>query len=167
MSFDIAADENPVELRHYEAVGQELQIAYVWQIDFIPTPTPIQTPTIAPIPTPTPTPVPTPSPTPVPLGTVIIENIDLQEEIVVIANLGDSPIELTGWRLVSEVGNQDFVFPEFTLGPSQRVEITSGPNAQDDPPGKLHWTGRYIWNNEGDSGALYDASERLMSRFTP
>jgi len=90
----------------------------------------------------------------VPLGTVIIENIDLQEEIVVIANLGDSPVELTGWRLRSEVGGQEFLFPEFTLGPSQRVEITSGPNAQDDPPGKLRWTGRYIWNNKGDPGAV-------------
>lgn len=135
----------------------------------MPTPTPTATPSPAPTPTamPTATPTSTPTPTPVPLGYIVIENIDLVEEVVVIANRSENPIELTRWRLVSEVGGQEFTFPEFTLGPSQRVEITSGPNAQHDPPRKLRWTDRYIWNNEGDPGALYDTTGRLISRFDP
>ncbi|MEE9324878.1 MAG: lamin tail domain-containing protein, partial [Dehalococcoidia bacterium] len=132
-----------------------------------PMPTPTATPAATPAPAPTATPSPTPTTTPVPLDYILIENIDLVEEVVVIANRSGNPVKLTGWRLVSEVGGQEFTFPEFTLEPSQKVEITSGPNAQEDPPRKFLWTGRYIWNNEGDPGALYDTTGRLISRFDP
>jgi len=132
-----------------------------------PAATPAPAPTATPSPTPTTTPTSTPTPTPVPLDYILIENIDLVEEVVVVVNRSENPVKLTGWRLVSEVGGQEFTFPEFTLGPSQKVEITSGPNAQEDSPRKFRWTGRYIWNNEGDPGALYDTTGRLISRFDP
>jgi hypothetical protein len=44
------------------------------------------------------------------------------------------------------------------------VNILSGRNAIDEPPINLKWTGAYIWNNDGDIAALYDAEETLISR---
>lgn len=94
---------------------------------------------------------------------VVIESVDLEAEVVVITNNGDAPVNMTGWRLVSTVGNQQFVFPDFTLQPGASVQAASGRNAEDDPPHKLLWTKTYIWNNEGDPAELYDSEGNLVS----
>jgi len=51
----------------------------------------------------------------------------------------------------------------FCLGSS--VNITAGPNAVDNPPSSLKWTGAYIWNNDGDAAELYDQNGDLVNRL--
>lgn len=94
-----------------------------------------------------------------------ITNLDLINEIVTIHNAGDAAVDLSGWRLVSETGKQQFVFPANTLlSPGKTVDVISGPKAAP-APGKIVWTKQYVWNNKGDCGALYNAKGTLVSRL--
>ncbi|UCG83669.1 MAG: hypothetical protein JSW38_02330, partial [Dehalococcoidia bacterium] len=69
-----------------------------------------------------------------------IEGVNLQAEVVNILNSGSNPVDMTDWRLLSTVGSQEYVFPAFTLEAGAIVQIISGPNAVDNPPGQLLWT---------------------------
>ncbi len=60
-------------------------------------PPPTETPTI----TPTPTPVPTAA-----LGSLKIDMVDKEEEYVILRNDTDEAVDLEGWKLQSEQGNQ-------------------------------------------------------------
>ncbi|MBI4199181.1 MAG: lamin tail domain-containing protein [Chloroflexi bacterium] len=92
--------------------------------------------------------------------------MDLQAEVVIIANLGGAPQDMSGWTLLSVQGNQRFAFPPgFVLNPGATVRVTSGPNAYANPPAVLRWTTQYIWNNDGDPAVLYDSQAREVSRF--
>ncbi|GAW92475.1 lamin tail domain-containing protein [Calderihabitans maritimus] len=98
-------------------------------------------------------------------GGVEIADIDLKGEVVTIKNTGGAAVDISGWKLVSEKGNQTFTFPSGTVIPAGEIlKIVSGPNAQAGPS-TLVWTKRYIWNNKGDPGALYDAQGKLVSRY--
>ncbi len=89
----------------------------------------------------------------------------MSDEKVTICNKTDEDVDLTGWVLVSEVGNQKFHFPDgYILKAEECVNILSGRNAIDEPPTNLKWTGAYIWNNDGDIAALYNAKGTLISR---
>ena len=57
--------------------------------------------------------------------------VDERAETAVITNTGTQPVELTGWRLVSVLGNQVFdEFPDgFTLAAGEHVTVTSGSGA--------------------------------------
>ena len=124
---------------------------------FIPTPTPTSTPTPTATatatftPTPTPTPVvdggnpyapqPTATFTPTPTATptsmsgqqgyqVVIRNVNLQTEVVTIINTGSTSQDMSGWTLVSEVGGQEFSFPDgFILAPEATCGSPAGPMA--------------------------------------
>ena len=96
---------------------------------------------------------------------VEIIKVDLKAEIVTIKNTGDIPVELTGWRLLSIKGEQDFFFPAGTiLNPGEIVKIVSGKKAQSGP-GVIIWTKKYIWNNNGDPAKLYDQDGNLVSSY--
>ena len=101
-----------------------------------------------------------------------IQNVDLAAEVVVIVNTGASPQVMTGWELLSQEGEQRFVFPPFTLDPGAAVRVTSGPNGQQDPPGVLQWLKSdgspyrgHVWNNDGDVAVLFDSGGNEVSRF--
>lgn len=96
---------------------------------------------------------------------VELSSIDLRKEIVIIVNNSIKTVNLTGWKLVSEVGDQTYHFPSgTTLVAGGSLKIVSGENAL---PGidSLVWTQSNIWNNNGDPGALYDAQGKLVSKF--
>ncbi|GAW92474.1 MBL fold metallo-hydrolase [Calderihabitans maritimus] len=98
-------------------------------------------------------------------GGVKIAGIDLKGEVVTIKNTGGAAVDISGWKLVSEKGNQTFTFPSRTVIPAGGIlKVVSGPNAQAGPS-TLVWTKSYIWNNKGDPGALYDAQGKLVSRY--
>jgi endonuclease YncB( thermonuclease family) len=98
-------------------------------------------------------------------ASVVIASVDLKGEVVVIENRGKEAVDLGGWKLVSEVGNQVFAFPAGTSLPAGgTLKVVSGPNARPGP-GVLVWTKGYIWNNDGDTAALYDAAGKLVSRW--
>jgi len=96
---------------------------------------------------------------------VKIANIDLKNEMATSKNTGSAAVEISGWKLASIKGNQIFVFPSETVIPAGgSLKIVSGPKAHSEP-GMLVWTKSYIWNNNGDPGALYNAQGRLVSRY--
>ena len=101
-----------------------------------------------------------------------IQNVDLAGEVVVIVNTGVSPQVMTGWELLSQEGEQRFVFPRFTLNSDAAVRVTSGPDGRQDPPGVLQWLKSdgtpyrgHVWNNDGDVAVLFDSRGNEVSRF--
>lgn len=111
----------------------------------------------------TPTLTPTPS-QPSTGGSVQITGLDLSGEVITLKNTSDSAVNLTGWKIVSEVGNQTFNFPSGTTIPAGgTLQVLSG---KDSTVGsnQLLWGQANIWNNKGDTGALYNAQGALVWR---
>lgn len=94
-----------------------------------------------------------------------IQNIDAANEIATIVNDSQAEVDLTGWYLVSTVGNQIYNFPKgYKLGAGESVQVVSGRNAANGDR-MLKWSGAYIWDNNNDPGELYDSSGNLVSSF--
>lgn len=93
-----------------------------------------------------------------------ITNVDLDKEIVTIKNNGSNDVDMSGWKLVSVKGNQTYDFSAgYILKAGATIYITSGKGAKDDEVNYLKWTKAYIWNNNGDTAQLYNASGELVS----
>jgi len=120
-------------------------------------------PTITPVtPTPSKPPAPATQP-PASSGSVSIASIDLAGEVVTLINNGGSAVDLAGWKLVSEKGNQTYSFPGGTTIPAGgTLKVLSGPKAVAST-GALMWTKSNMWNNDGDPGALYNAQGQMVS----
>ena len=71
---------------------------------------------------------------------------------------------MTGWYIVSVIGEETFYFPDgYVLSSSSLAQIESGQAAVDKPPLQLLWAGGTIWNNSGDKAVLYDSSDQAVS----
>ncbi|EIT86744.1 beta-lactamase domain-containing protein [Fictibacillus macauensis ZFHKF-1] len=103
---------------------------------------------------------------------IIISNLNLggpgaQLEYVQVQNTGLVPVDLTGWTIQSSRGGQTFTFPPgYVLQPGQSVFVQSGALAFDDPPTYLLWTNANVWNNNGDTAVLFDASGAPVSVYS-
>lgn len=94
---------------------------------------------------------------------VKITLLDKISEQVEITNTGVNSTDISGWKIVSEVGNQSFVFPNGSVIESGKViKITSGA---------ANGTGDYtmakgnVWNNSTeDPAVLYNNSGLEVSR---
>jgi hypothetical protein len=132
-----------------------------------PSPTASATATMAPTATATPPPTPT-----VPEGAVGVTAIDFDPavgndgdgETVMITNAGSDAVDLSGWTL-SDIAEHVYTFPAFVLQPgaSVTIHICSGEDSAE----VLYW-GRCsaIWNNDGDTAYLRDATGRDVSTFS-
>ena len=142
---------------------------------FTPLPTETQTATqvaatatILFIPTATDTPFPTATATPVPPtatatsgGSVVIVAVDKVAEYVEIQNLTPAEVNLRGWRLVSERGNESCAL-RGTLAPNEILRIWSRRG----DPGFDCRLGREIWrDNEVDPAVLYNPQGEEVSRY--
>lgn len=140
---------------------------------FVPSPFPTATP--APTQTVTPTsPSPTQTVTSLPTNTatqppppttrnttIVIVDVDKRAEYVEIQNFTNAPIDLRGWRLVSEVGNQSCEL-RGTLRPNRTLRIW----AQQGDPGFDCRLPNNIWrDNEPDPAVLYNPQGEEISRF--
>jgi len=99
---------------------------------------------------------------------MIISKLDLIADYVSISNRGNSDVDLKGWFVKSCVGDQHFVFAEGTvIKAGQTINIWSGKNSdkRNNPPFSFAWTKRFIWNNEGDSAALYNNAGDLEDKI--
>lgn len=86
------------------------------------------------------------------------------DEYIRITNRGAADQNMTGWRINSVVGNQNYTFPDgYTLAGSASVYIHSGSGAIASPPTHLLWSYAYIWNNDGDKAILYDAANQIVT----
>lgn len=114
----------------------------------------------APAPLPVVTPLPTDPGVIVPNG-ILISHLDKRAELVTIQNTTQSDVNLQGYKLLSEKGNQSFIFPSYLLKAGASVKVASG-----DASGDLKWTTQNMWNNsDPDPAALYDSRGVLVSRF--
>ena len=100
-----------------------------------------------------------------PSGALSITDLDLSEETVTLTNGGSAVVDLSGWVLVSEVGNQRFSVPAGTaLAPGASLTVVSGPRAVVARE-RLLWTNSRIWNDAGDTAVLLDAAGREVARL--
>ncbi|MDD4796914.1 MAG: lamin tail domain-containing protein [Eubacteriales bacterium] len=96
---------------------------------------------------------------PVP-ASVALRSVDRDAERVVLANEGDQPVDLSGWALWSEKGNQVFLFPAGTkLAAAAQLSVVSGKAP---PSGDFVWSYDTIWKKSGDAALLYDANGVLV-----
>jgi len=88
---------------------------------------------------------------------------DVEGEYVRITNTGLADVDMSGWQLKDEKDHAYTFPPGFVLkaGASVRVHTGSGEDNSTD----LYWgRGRAVWNNDGDTAYLYDASGKLVDR---
>jgi hypothetical protein len=142
---------------------------------FTPLPTETQTPTQAVptatiqfIPTATDTLVPTATATQVPPtatatsgGSVVIVAVDKAAEYVEIQNLTQVEVNLRGWRLVSETGNQSCDL-RGTLQPNQVLRIWS---RRGNPGFDCRFSNNIWRDNEPDPAVLYNPQGEEVSRY--
>ena len=92
---------------------------------------------------------------------VIISKLDKFGELVTIQNNSSKDIELYGWKLLSVRGNQEYIFPEYTLKANGIVTVTSG-----EIDGDLKWGSVNIWNNtQSDPAILFDTQGNQVYKF--
>jgi competence protein ComEC len=94
---------------------------------------------------------------------VYISDVDLSQETVTVMNGSNATVDISGWYLISEEGNQRYDFPPgSTLEAGYYITVWSGPDAQNIPPYYQLWTNGYIWNNSGDAALLYNSQGELI-----
>jgi endonuclease YncB( thermonuclease family) len=82
----------------------------------------------------------------------------LDAEAVVLVNHGDVPVDLDGWALRDESSRHRFRFDGVTIGPGERLTVTSADDGWD--PGTTP-----VWNNDGDIALLLDSEGRIVARY--
>ena len=92
---------------------------------------------------------------------VIVSDKSVSQDVVCVRNNGTADVDLSGWFIRSEKGNEIFVFPEGSyLAAGQEITISSLSSEQ---AGDLVWPDKTIWNkSKPDAALLYDAYGRLM-----
>lgn len=129
------------------------------------TPTPT---TVAPTKTSTPQPTtktPTPTPAPSSSSGLSITGLSLSDEWVKISNDGSASVSMTGWKVQDEGGKHTYTFASFTLAPEATVTLHTGKGTN--TAVDLYWgSGSPIWNNDGDTTYLYDASGKLVDSMS-
>lgn len=121
-------------------------------------------PTATNLPTATATPIPTntiPPATPTSSSPIVIVTLDTAAEYAEIQNIGSAEINLRGWRLVSEAGNQSCEL-RGTLAPNAVLRIW----ARRGNPGFDCRLSENIWrDNASDPAVLYNPQGEEVSRF--
>ena len=93
-------------------------------------------------------------------GSVLIVKVDKPTEYVDIQNFNNAPVDLNGWRLVSETGNQSCPL-HGVLQPNEVLRIW----ARKGDPGLSCGFSFNIWNdNQADPAVLYNAQGEEISR---
>jgi competence protein ComEC len=129
----------------------------------IPTPTATSTPTATPTPTPTPTPAPTPTPTATPTpepAELSVARLDAEDEVVVLRNAGGRPLDLDGYAVDFDDGQQ-YTFSRYVLNPGETVTLYTG---RGDDAGAERYAGFFypIINDAGDTVLVEDPSGRIV-----
>ena len=102
-----------------------------------------------------------PPPTVVVVGSVQIATVDKAKEFVELQNGSNVPVDLSGWKLVSETGSQACTL-RGVLQPNETLRVWSGKGDS----GLSCEFPFNIWNdNQSDPAVLYDAQGQEISRF--
>ena len=82
------------------------------------------------------------------------------DEYVVFRNLGNAPLDVTGWS-ISDEANQSYLIPLFTVGPGKTFTLYTGSGKNTDI--KLYWGRRKtVWNRGGDTVIVKDATGHFV-----
>ncbi len=85
---------------------------------------------------------------------------NLNDEYIVLSNIGDVPINMTGW-CITDASSNLFVFPFFVLAPEHYVAIHSGSGTV--TMDSLYWDSKQgVWNNKGDKFFLRNTEGALI-----
>ena len=97
-----------------------------------------------------------------PPTSVTITYLSLLDEMVTVTNAGATAVNLTGWTIADEGARNTYTFPVFVLDAGSNVTVHSG--AGNETASDLYW-GRSspVWNNDGDTATLADASGAIVS----
>lgn len=89
----------------------------------------------------------------------------LPDEWVQITNSGTSSVTMTGWTLY-DIANHVYSFPSgFTLGAGASVKVRTGSGT--DTATDLYWNrGSAVWNNNGDTAYLANASGTVVDTYS-
>lgn len=95
------------------------------------------------------------------------DNRELNEEYIRIRNERHSATDMTGWSIKDESSSNRYTFPAgFSIAPGEAVTIHSGCGEDSDT--ELFWcsVGAAVWNNDGDTAFLIDASGNTHTTHT-
>ena len=95
-------------------------------------------------------------------STVYVSDLSLKDEWIKVTNKGSSPVSLSGWKIEDEGRKHTYIFPSYTLDAGSTVTVYTkmGTNSATE----LYWgSSSLIWNNDGDTAAIYDNSGQLVS----
>ena len=89
------------------------------------------------------------------------------DEYVQIANVGDTSVDLDGWRLADiSDGTPAFTFPSYNLNPGARVRVYTD-EVHSEWGGFSFGRGTSIWNNsDPDEAGLFDSQGAQVSTKT-
>ena len=95
---------------------------------------------------------------------VVIADVDNEDDCIILRNDGKDPAEVSGWYIVSEKGNQIFVLPEGTaIAPGGELTISSQSSKA---KGDLTWPDKKVWHkSKEDAALLYDVYGRLIDQM--
>lgn len=91
---------------------------------------------------------------------VLLSGKSAKQDSISVTNHGREAADISGWYILSEKGNEMFVFPEKMLQPGETVTITSQSS---DAKGDLTWPEKKVWHkSKADKAMLYDVYGRLI-----
>ena len=95
---------------------------------------------------------------------VVIANVDNEDDCIILRNDGKAPADVSGWYIVSAKGNQIFVLPEGTaIAPGGELTISSQSSKA---KGDLTWPDKKVWHkSKEDAALLYDVYGRLIDQM--
>jgi len=97
-------------------------------------------------------------------GDIRLTSKDNTDFTTTVTNTGSQTVDLSGWFIHSERGNEIFVFPEgssLAAGASCVISCLSSEQT-----GDYVWQDTKVWHaSKPDAGALYDAYGRLIDRL--
>ncbi len=94
---------------------------------------------------------------------VKIESVDNKDDHILLRNGGKRAVDVGGWYIVSDRGNQIFVLPAGTvIGAGETLDVGSESS---DMPGDLTWPDSKVWHKtKDDTALLYDVYGREVDR---
>lgn len=98
--------------------------------------------------------------------TVEIQSVFMPGEMgyekINLKNTGKQPVDLTGWRLENEKGDQ-YLFPGLTLFPEGAISVYSQAGAN--TPVELYWNASTAVWKSGSEAVLLDSAGQERSRY--
>jgi hypothetical protein len=92
------------------------------------------------------------------------DNHNLNDEYICFQNHDALAANMTGW-VAHDAANKRYTFPGFVLSPGAKVRLFTGSGP--DGGEALYWgQGNAVWNNDGDTATLLDATGELVDEYT-